>query len=60
MTEHIAAFAEILNSIETHKIRTRIVADRIMRIYDDSDDVPGEIATLLSVEFDRLAGRARP
>jgi hypothetical protein len=60
MTEHIAAFAEFLNSIETARKgdRARITAQRILRICDNSADVPGDIEALLREEFDRA--RARP
>ena len=46
MTEHIAAFAQILNAFSTPD-RAALLTRQILKIFDHSADVPGEIETLL-------------
>jgi hypothetical protein len=54
MTEHIAAFAEILNSFATPD-RAAVLTREILKIFDHSPDVPAEIEALLRDEFARVA-----
>jgi hypothetical protein len=61
MTRHIHAFAELLNTIENENINDRragIVTDKILRIFDNSDDIPGDIENLLHVQFAAVARHA--
>jgi hypothetical protein len=54
MPEHIQRFAQLLNTIENENIHDRragIVTDKILRIFDKSDDIPGDIEALLHTQF---------
>jgi hypothetical protein len=54
MSEHISAFAEILNAFSTPD-RAAVLTREILKIFDRSADVPGEIETLLRDELAKAA-----
>jgi hypothetical protein len=54
MSEHISAFAEILNAFSTPD-RAAVLTRQILKIFDHSADVPGEIETLLRDELAKVA-----
>jgi hypothetical protein len=57
MTEHIQRFAQLLKIIESPHHRgahAAAVTRDILRVFDQSDDVPGEIEALLRAEFAKV------
>jgi hypothetical protein len=57
MSHHIQDFARLLNSISVSRPddQAATAARRILQIFDNSDDVLGDVEALLRDEFARVA-----
>ena len=61
MKVHLQCFADLLKAVEDKKAaqqtHAKAITRRILAICDRSDDVPGDIAALISAELEAAGGR---